>query len=131
MKLLVPICLLLPLFLTGCDRSGPLAKSKPPDLIRVYSAGSQTVVTNKEALDHIVSQFTGSQKRWQSYWATLPYSGVAADLERNGENIASIIIGPDWVIVRMASSSSDTYSTAITKEERDDLLRLLGVKKDA
>ncbi len=126
MRLLVSIYLVLTVFLTGCDRSAPLAKSERPDAIRVYSAGSQTGVTNKESIDRILSQFADPERKWKRYWITLPNPQLTVALERDRKSIASVFIGSDWVISSMAKSRPEAYSTAITNQEHEDLLRLLG-----
>jgi hypothetical protein len=44
--------------------------------------------------------------------------------------MAPVFIGADWAIVKIDNSDPNTtYSTVITKKEHDDLLRLLGLKK--
>jgi hypothetical protein len=127
MKIVALTCLLLSSVLTGCDKSGPLAKFPQPDVIRFRS---QTI-TNKEEINRFVSLFDGSEKRWRHYWITLPNPEVIVDLQKNEKLIASVFIGSDWTIVKVNSSDSNvTYSTVITKEEHKDLFLQLGIKEN-
>jgi hypothetical protein len=126
-KIIALICLLLSSVLTGCNKSGPLADCAKPNAIRV---GSQ-VITNEETINQVVLQFAGIEKRWKHYWDTTPATGITIGFEKNGKRIATAFIGVDWAIIVIDNSDPNArYSTAITKQEHDNLFRLLGLQKN-
>lgn len=120
------VAILLSLLLASCDQNGPLAKSDRPDLVRSYRAGVKAEVTKKEDIDRLVWFFGNSERSWRRYWVTTPSPEVMTTFEKDRKNVASLLVGPDWIIATALGADAESYSTKITKEEHKELLRLLG-----
>jgi hypothetical protein len=121
---MIPV-LALAFLVSGCRKDGPLANCPRPDRIFTTCAGVRGEVTNPEDIATLVRYFSDYGERWRPYQGGVPAPDVTAVFERGATPLASVYIGPDWVIVTVTGSPARSFTSSVSATERHILLQLL------